>query len=558
MPLADSLRADLILVNGRVLTMDGRDTEAQALAIKDERLLAVGENREIESLAGPTTRAIDLAGQVVLPGLADIHVHLASDALQADAIEVRDFFDPDMTTIQRIQERIREHATQTPPGEWIVARGSPMQDLRLADGRWPTRDDLDAAAPEHPCYVSFGAHVIVANTLALRARNVTRDTPDPQGGTVVKHPSTGEPTGVLRERAQYLVKSRAAGQQPIETMAENILLDLERAAARGVTTVHDIVVNRDEVRAYQLLEQTGRLPVRVQLIPRVIESNFSKESLLDLGLLQGFGSDWLRLGGIKMSIDGGFTGKNAAFSEPLSYHGNENPGLIRIEQDELDDTVWRYHEMGMRCCVHAIGDVALDMILEAYDKALSRLPRPDHRHRVEHFGNWMFTPERSARAKRLGILPIPNPSMLYFLGGEILETLGPKRAENVFPFRTLLDTGFPLSFGSDAPGYWPVDPLRDLGAAVARTSFDGREMSTNQAISVKEALRAQTATAQWIGFQERKLGTLESGKLADVAVLAVDPMTYPASDFRNLPITLTLAGGKVTHGSLERVAAGVP
>jgi predicted amidohydrolase YtcJ len=558
MPLADSLRADLILVNGRVLTMDGRDTEAQALAIKDERLLAVGENREIESLAGPTTRAIDLAGQVVLPGLADIHVHLASDALQADAIEVRDFFDPDMTTIQRIQERIREHATQTPPGEWIVARGSPMQDLRLADGRWPTRDDLDAAAPEHPCYVSFGAHVIVANTLALRARNVTRDTPDPQGGTVVKHPSTGEPTGVLRERAQYLVKSRAAGQQPIETMAENILLDLERAAARGVTTVHDIVVNRDEVRAYQLLEQTGRLPVRVQLIPRVIESNFSKESLLDLGLLQGFGSDWLRLGGIKMSIDGGFTGKNAAFSEPLSYHGNENPGLIRIEQDELDDTVWRYHEMGMRCCVHAIGDVALDMILEAYDKALSRLPRPDHRHRVEHFGNWMFTPERSARAKRLGILPIPNPSMLYFLGGEILETLGPKRAENVFPFRTLLDTGFPLSFGSDAPGYWPVDPLRDLGAAVARTSFDGREMSANQAVSVKEALRAQTATAQWIGFQERKLGTLESGKLADVAVLAVDPMTYPASDFRNLPITLTLAGGKVTHGSLERVAAGVP
>jgi predicted amidohydrolase YtcJ len=208
--------------------------------------------------------------------------------------------------------------------------------------------------------------------------------------------------------------------------------------------------------------------------------------------------------------------------------------------------------------VHAIGDVALDMILEAYDKALSRLPRPDHRHRVEHFGNWMFTPERSARAKRLGILPIPNPSMLYFLGGEILETLGPKRAENVFPFRTLLDTGFPLSFGSDAPGYWPVDPLRDLGAAVARTSFDGREMSANQAVSVKEALRAQTATAQWIGFQERKLGTLESGKLADVAVLAVDPMTYPASDFRNLPITLTLAGGKVTHGSLERVAAGVP
>jgi predicted amidohydrolase YtcJ len=362
---------------------------------------------------------------------------------------------------------------------------------------------------------------------------------------------------VLRERAQYLVKSRAAGQEGVETTAEHILFDLERAATRGVTTVHDIVVNRDEVRAYELLQAQGRLPVRVQIIPRVIESNFSKESLLDLGFLQGFGNDWLRIGGIKMSIDGGFTGKNAAFSEPLAYHGEENPGLIRIKQDELDETVWRYHEMGMRCCVHAIGDIALDMILEAYDKAITRLPRPDHRHRVEHFGNWMFTPERYERAKRLGILPIPNPSLLYFLGTEVLETLGPKRTQNVFPMRTLLDNGFPLAFGSDAPGYWPVDPLRDLGATVGRTSIDDKALSPEQAISMREALRAQTATAQWVGFQERKLGTLESGKLADVTVLAADPFQHAPADFRNLPVSLTIAGGRVTHGSLERAATGV-
>ena len=556
MAVPEALSADLILVNGRVLTMDAQDSEALAVAIKDDRILAVGTNAEIEALAGPNTRGVDLAGQVALPGLADIHVHLASDALQADAVEVRDFFDAQVASIRDIQERIRERAAQLPPGTWLIARGSPMQDLRLTDRRWPTRYDLDEFAPDHPCYVSFGAHVIVANTLALEAKGVTRDTPDVQGGTVVKDES-GELTGVLRERAQFLVKSRAAGQEDVETIAEHILFDLERAAARGVTTVHDIVVNRDEVRAYQLLLAQGRLPVRVQIIPRVIESNFSKESLLDLGFLQGFGNDWLRIGGIKMSIDGGFTGKNAAFSEPLAYHGEENPGLIRIKQDELDDTVWRYHEMGMRCCVHAIGDIALDMILEAYDKAITRLPRPDHRHRVEHFGNWMFTPERYQRAKRLGILPIPNPSLLYFLGTEVLETLGPKRTQNVFPMRTLLDNGFPLAFGSDAPGYWPVDPLRDLGATVARTSIDDRALSPEQAIGVRAALRAQTATAQWVGFQERKLGTLEPGKLADVTVLAADPFTHPPSDYRNLPISLTLAGGKLTHGSLERAATGV-
>ncbi|HTD77864.1 MAG TPA: amidohydrolase family protein, partial [Chloroflexota bacterium] len=358
MAVPEALSADLILVNGRVLTMDAQDSEAQAVAIKDERILAVGSNADIEALAGPKTRGVDLAGQVTVPGLADIHVHLASDALQADAVEVRDFFDAEVTSIQRIQERIRERAAQLAPGTWLIARGSPMQDLRLSDRRWPTRQDLDAVAPQNPCYVSFGAHVIVANSLALQAKGVTRDTPDVQGGTIVRD-ANGELTGVLRERAQYLIKSRSAGQEGVESISEHILFDLERAAARGVTTVHDIVVNRDEVRAYQLLLAQGRLPVRVQMIPRVIESNFSKESLLDLGLLQGFGNDWLRIGGIKMSIDGGFTGKNAAFSEPLAYHGEENPGLIRIKQDELDDTVWRYHEMGMRCCVHAIGDVAL-------------------------------------------------------------------------------------------------------------------------------------------------------------------------------------------------------
>ncbi|HEY1296452.1 MAG TPA: amidohydrolase [Chloroflexota bacterium] len=547
--MADSLRADLILVNGRVLTMDARDTETQALAIKNGRVLAVGSNREIEALAGSDTESIDLTRRVVLPGLADIHVHLASDAIQGDAVEVRDFFDASIASISDIQRRIRERSTQTPPGDWIVARGSPMQDLRLAEERWPDKHDLDEVAPDNPTYVSFGAHVIVANSEALKARGVTPETPDPQGGTVVKDSATGEPTGVLRERAQYLVKSREAGQLDLETIAERILMDLQKAAMRGVTSVHDIVVNRDEVRAYQLLQHQGRLPVRVQILPRVIESSFSKESLLDLGLLQGFGNDWLKLGGIKMSIDGGFTGKNAAFSEPLAYHGNENPGLIRIQQDELDDTVWRYHEMGMRCCVHAIGDIALDMILEAYDKALTRLPRHDHRHRIEHFGNWMFTPERYERAQRLGLLPIPNPSLLYFLGNEVLETLGAgsKRATDVFPFRTMLDNGFPLSFGSDAPGYWPVDPLRDLGAAVARTSFDGCELSKNQAISIKEALRAQTATAQWVGFQENNIGSLEPGKLADVVVFGADPFEYPAGDFRNLPIDLTLVEGRSSH-----------
>jgi predicted amidohydrolase YtcJ len=537
--------ADLILVNGRVLTMDRANTVAEAVAIKDARILAVGTTAEIEALAGSRTDGVDLKGRTALPGLADIHVHLASDASRkSNSIEARDFYLPSIRAITDIQEMISAQTAHTPPGEWLSVLGSPMQDFRLAEGRLPTRHELDAAAPDHPVYMTFGAHSTVANTLALKLKSVTRDTPDPQGGTVIKDPATGEPTGLLRERAQYLVKSRAAGMPP-EALAENILAELDLCAARGITTIHDIVINRDEILAYQLLERSGRLPLRVQILPRVIESNILKESLLDLGILHGFGSDYLRVGGIKMSIDGGFTGKNAAFSEPLAFHGDENPGLIRIKQDELDDTVWRYHEMGMRCCVHAIGDVALDMILEAYDKALTRLPRPDHRHRVEHLGNWMMTPERIAQTKRLGILPIANPSFFHFLGQEVQETLGPKRTEHVFPFRTLLDHGFPLAWGSDAPGYWPVDSLRDLGTAVSRSTFTGLTLALEEGITMQEALRAQTANAAWVGFQEGKLGTLEPGKLADIAVLAEDPFRFPPGQFKDLPVDLTITDGRV-------------
>ena len=544
-PPRDPFKADLILVNGRVLTMDRADSAAEAIAIGDGKIVAVGTTAEIEALAGPNTDGIDLNGRTALPGLADIHVHLASDASRrSNAVEARDFYLPSIRAVTDIQEVISAKAAHTPPGEWIAVLGSPMQDFRLAEGRLPTRQELDGATTDHPVYMTFGAHSLVANSLALQLKNVTRDTPDPQGGTVDKDSVTGEPTGFLRERAQYLVKTREAGMTP-EALAENILAELNRCAARGITTIHDIVINRDEILAYQLLERSGRLPLRVQLLPRVIESNIAKESLLDLGILHGFGSDMLRIGGIKMSIDGGFTGKNAAFSEPLSFHGDENPGLIRIKQDELDETVWKYHEMGMRCCVHAIGDVALDMILEAYEKAFDRLPRPGHRHRVEHLGNWMMTPERIAQTKRLGVLPIANPSMLHFLGHEIQETLGPKRVENAFPFRSLLDEGFPLAWGSDAPGYWPVDSLRDLGTAVSRTTFDGLTLSPEQAITMREALRAQTAGAAWVGFQEDKLGTLEPGKLADVAVLGADPFTFPADEFKDLPVDVTITAGRV-------------
>jgi predicted amidohydrolase YtcJ len=274
--------------------------------------------------------------------------------------------------------------------------------------------------------------------------------------------------------------------------------------------------------------------------------------------VHGMGSEWLQIGGIKMSIDGGFTGKNAAFREPIAGDDGRHEGLIRIAQDELDETVELYHTLGMRICTHAIGDVAMDMILEAYEKALTKRPRPDHRHRVEHLGNWMMTPERVERSKRLGILPIANPPFLFFFGDPMVEMLQRRATEQGFPFRTLWDAGFPLSFGSDAPGYYPVDPLRDLGTAVAHQTLSGQKVTANEALTRLEALRSQTINAAYTSFQEKRLGSIEAGKLADIVVLGDDPLTYAPERFQELPIDITIAGGKVVHTGAVRSPVNAP
>src|SRR5579884_889666 len=541
------LAPDLVLTGGRVLTMDAQNSVAQAVAIRDGRILAVGADDDVLRLAGDGTEVIDLDGRPTLPGLTDCHVHLASDAGRAvNAAECRDFYDPSIRTVPDILDRLREQAQNTPPGQWVVGRGSPLQDFRLGEGRLPTKAELDAAAPNNPCWISFGAHVIVTNSLAIKERGITGDTPSPQGGTVVKDLNTGEPTGVFRERAQYLIKQMASDATP-EELAERIALELDRCLQRGVTGIHDIIISHEEVQAYQILARQNRLPVRVQMIIRVIESNFQKKSLLDLGLVQGFGSDWLRIGGIKMSIDGGFTGKNAAFRKPLAIDNEHehNPGLIRIKQDELDETIWMYHQAGMRCCVHAIGDVAMDMVLDAYEKAVTRLPRTDLRHRVEHLGNWMMTPERMERTRRLGILPMANPPFLFFLGDPLIEMLEKRVTEQGFPFKSMWSAGFPISFGSDAPGYYPVDPLRDLGTAAAHQTLSGAKLNPDENLTMAAALRTQTWNAAYAGFVEDRLGSLEVGKLADVTVLGDDPLTFPAAEFHHLPIAFTISGGKV-------------
>ncbi|MGE5585623.1 MAG: amidohydrolase [Bacillota bacterium] len=539
-----SIAADVIFVGGKVMTMTGRREEVEAVAVLNGRIVAVGRRSEVEETRGPKTRFIDLKGKTLMPGLADIHVHLATGARDDSFAECRDFYDPAVSSVQVILSRLAERARESAPGDWVVGTGSPMQAFRLSERRLPTKRELDAAVPENPAYVTFGAHILVANSQALREKGITAATPDPPGGMIERDPGTSEPTGVLRERAQYLVKPRGALPGPTP-LSDLIKRHLDVAARRGVTTIHDIVVSSAEMAAYQDLADKDLLPVRIRLLVRVVEAGFSRDSLLDLGLRHRFGSDMLKIGGIKLSIDGGFTARQGAFYGLDSE--TDNHALVRIDQPELDDVVMRYHEAGMRICVHVVGDMAMDMALDAFQKALARYPRVDHRHRVEHMGNWLFTEERRNRTVQLGLLPVPNPAVMYFLGDMAYEAIGSSRMKGAFALRTMLASGIPVSFGSDAPGYWPVDVLRDIAACVGRKTFLGTAVAPEEAMTVAQALLAQTVTAAWVGFDERSLGTVEPGKLADLIVLEEDPLRVPWTVLKDIPVNLTMVGGKIVH-----------
>ena len=536
---------DLILHSGKIRTLAANGSICEALACAGGRIVATGPSDEIRRLAGPDTESFDLKGRTAIPGLTDTHVHLSEKGTaEKELVDCRDFY-VDVNSVADILQRLANAAAGAPKGSWIVAHGSPMQDFRIEDKRFPDRHDLDRVVADNPVSISFGAHVTIANTPALAAAKITRDTPDPAGGHIRHDPQTGEPTGELHERAQLIVKKVAPEFNYLQ-LKDGIVFALDQCLQRGVTTVHDIVRYAEPVRAYQELYKEGRMHARVSILPRVIESMIESKSLIELGLITGFGNDRLRIGGVKMSIDGGITGRNACFHEP--YENDEhNHGIIRIQQDELNHTVQVCHDAGLRCCVHAIGDKAFDMALDAYENAIEHSPRKDHRHRIEHMGNWLATPKLMQRMVRSGIVAIPNIAFAYYIGDAILDCVGEKRLTKAFPFRTLLKNGIIIAGGSDSPGYWPVDPLRDIATAASRKMRWGDVWVPEERISVSEAFAMHTTTASWVGFEENEKGTLEVGKLADIAVLAEDPFAIQPERIKDVKVEMTLVGGEVKY-----------
>jgi len=544
--MVESLLApELILANGRLLTVDARDSVCEAVAIAMGRIVALGDAKSVLALRGSKTKVIDLKGRSVLPGLIDSHVHLADNGVaERYKLDCRDFY-TNVRSLADVLAKIKEHAAQQEKGTWIIAHGSPMQDSRMPEKRYPNRADLDKATRDHPVAISFGAHLTCLNTKAIEIAGLTKGTAAPAGGEIEHDPATGELTGMLKERAQALAR-RHFPAYTYEDRKDSMVWSAKQCLAKGVTSVHDIVTDADTVRAYQELVAEGRLPLRVTMLIRIIEADIVPASMLNLGIGTGFGNEWLRIGGVKMSVDGGLTGRNARFSEP--YAGELcNCGMIRIQSDELESTVDAYHRAGQRVCIHAMGDVAMDMALDALDKSITAHPRSDHRHRIEHMGNNMCTPDRIARMKRLGILPIPNVAFLHHVAEAMMECLGETRMKKAFNLRQLLDAGLVVTQGSDAPGYWPVDVLRDLGTAVSRRTWQGGTFEPEEGLAIAEALRMCTMTAAYAGFEERVKGSIEPGKLADLTVLSEDLFDVAPAQIKDIPVDMAIVNGTIAY-----------
>ncbi len=530
------VEADLVLLNGKIVTVDEEGSIEEAVAIKFGRILAIGKNDKIRNMIGEGTEVIDLGGRTVIPGLIDSHCHIVSSgARRALSVDLSE--EAGVRSITDIQMRLAERARKTPRGEWVT--GYKEDDSKLAEKRHPTRRDLDEASTEHPIIIStVGGHFSVANSLAFNMAGVTKDTPDPVGGRFDRDPETGEMTGGLHETAVEVIRPEGPEEPTREQAREGAMEILKECASVGLTCVYDMV-RKPEIRAVLDLKNRGELPIRIRM--DVTIELFPE--LEKLGIYRGLGDDWVRLCGLKFFFDGAISARTAAVSEPY-LNRPDFYGVMATTKEIATKTLTEAYEAGYRISSHANGDRAIAMYLDIMEELQAKFPRDDPRNRDIHCT--VVNPELIQRIKKLGILPTIFGPYPYYHGDKLIPAFGEKRLEWMFAARSFLNAGVRVTAHSDHSAA-PFPPLMGIHALVNRTTKSGRPIGRSQRVSVMEALRLYTINAAYQSFDEGWLGSLEAGKLADMVVLGEDLFTVPPESIIDTPIDMTIIDGKVVY-----------
>ena len=531
-------KANLVLLNGKIATMDDKNLRANALVVSDERIIYSGEDDIARDYITKETEVIDLKGRLALPGFNDAHLHFAGGGLTLLRVDLKD-----CKSFWEIEKRLRDKIIKLRAGSWILGRG--WDHTLFNQGNWPDKSFLNGIAPQNPVFLKrVDGHIGWANSLALQLAGINRDTPSPEGGIIVKDSLTGEPTGILIEKGMDLVE-KIIPKPSLDELTLAIREAIKEAKRYGITSIQD---NSDleVIEVYKKLLDKNKLKVRVsewlplELIKNTEELKRSIESFSDCGSVGTAKSNLLKLGLLKIMADGTLGSRTAFLFEPYSDEP-EKSGVLLLEEKELEKMVFLADKFGYQVGIHAIGDRANHIVLNIYEKIKKLNPKRERRHRTEHCS--VLREKDIPRFAGLGVVTSVQPAFWSSDRKWLQQRLGKERLKRAYPFRSLLDSGAILSFGTD----WPVESLNPmLGIYSAITRDVGAYCNMPlQTLTVEQAIKAYTLGSAYAEFQEKEKGSLEAGKLADIVVLSKDIFSIPPEEILESEVEMTILGGEI-------------
>jgi len=534
-------RADLVIRNGKIVTIDAERPRAQAVAVAGETILWVGSNEDVQPYIDPgRTQVIDARGRLVTPGFNDAHIHFIQGGRAMLEVDLND-----ADTRAAVQQKVKARVAELPSGTLVRGRGWDHE--RFGDRAWPTRETLDAVAPNHPVVLwRVDGHSVWVNSVLLRQAGITRETPDPAGGTIVRDPHSGEPTGILQEAAQGLLRLSQYAPSEIEQSAldeRGLEKALAEARRTGVTSIQQL---NGGYELFERFREQGRLTARVT-VNMELTANDQRLAIFDeLRRRYPPENNWIRFGYLKGFIDGTLGSGTALMFAPF----DDNPstsGLPQMPYDKLEQRVLAADRLGFQIGVHAIGTRGNHWVLNAYEKARQINGPRDSRHRIEHAQ--ILTDRDIPRFAQLGVIASMQPTHCITDKRFAEKRIGRQRCRGAYAWRRLLDANAHIAFGTDWP-VEPMDPLEGLYAAVTRkdrTGEPGDGWFPDQRLTMEEALKLYTLDAAYAEFAEDRKGKIRPGYLADVAIFDRDLLTIPTEQIMQARVDVTIVGGRVVY-----------
>ena len=527
-------KADLILYNADIITVNPNQPSAEAIAISGDKIIGVGSNEDIMNLSSAYTKKINIGGKIITPGFIDAHSHPSG----AGRSHLRNV-DCDLRSIEEIKNAIFERSKKTPKGEWIS--GFKYDDTKTKEKRYINNIDLDEVSPDHPVIIFHrGGHTAYVNSLALKIAGIDEKTPDPKGGNIERDLETGNLNGRLLETATYLVEKFIPNQFTRSDYQAGVKLISEMLSKSGITSVTDAGTSVKSLQSFEDSYNSGELKTRVYCMIR----GYAFDEVNDSGKKTGFGDEWVKIGALKLVCDGSISERTARLSEP--YIGRPDYyGIIINNEDEIFDQAIKAHLNDWQIAVHANGDVGIDITLKVFERLQKEKKRIDPRFRIEHCT--IINKSLVQRIKELEVIPNPFSTYVYF-HGEKMKEYGKERLENMFAVRSFLDAGIPVTQTSDYPP-GPFEPMMAIQSSVTRTDYTGEVWGPSQKISVEEAIKVATINGAYASYEENIKGSIELGKLADLTILGQDPRETDPMRIIDIPIERTMVGGKWVYES---------